>query len=114
MHPLDLAAHPMNGLFRDEPDYTAYSFAANQVPLDEVVPQASTLKGMAKKWALASARMSNSNLPDTVDPDFMRHVNWYAMKGFNSPLPGERRVLSPEQVRQHSSEHSRGNTLDVD
>jgi hypothetical protein len=114
MHPLDLAAHPMNSLFQNEPDYTAYSFVPNQVPLDEVVPQASTLKGMAKKWALASAAMPKSNLPDAADPDFMRHVNWYAMKGFNSPLPGERRVLSPEQVRRNSLESPRLNTPDTD
>jgi hypothetical protein len=102
MHPLDLAAHPMRSLFQDDRDNAPYDFVPNRVPLDAIVPQTTALNGNARAWAIASARMVHSNVPDTVDANFMRHVNWYAMKGFNSPLPGERRVLSPEEVLRAS------------
>ncbi len=114
MHPLDAATHPMTKLFQDEPDYTPYNFVPNSVPLDSVVPQMSALQGMAKKWALACAKMPKSVIPDTVDANFMRHVNWYTMKGFASPLPGEHRVLSPEEVLRSSKHHSAANASDED
>jgi hypothetical protein len=59
---------------------TPYTALPNQIPLDELNPSASVLRGMARRLALASARQ-NFKEPDRIDDDLMNRATWASVKG---------------------------------
>lgn len=102
MNQMDMAVEPtsMKHVFRNRPDRTRFKALPNQVPLDELNPQVSALKGLQKEWALASARMDFSK-PDAADENMLNRVIWYSTKGFDKPYPGDSRVLVPQEVHAY-------------
>ncbi|MGG5253612.1 bifunctional YncE family protein/alkaline phosphatase family protein [Neobacillus sp. SM06] len=117
MNQNDAAAEPMSEIFTNKPDFTPYTFEANQIPLDTLNGQpnsntaalASTEKvtpetqELSKKWT----EWSNKNKdkltgrkasPDDVNANMLNHAVWYATKGFDKPYPGEKNVHTPDEV----------------
>ncbi|WP_342044503.1 bifunctional YncE family protein/alkaline phosphatase family protein [Bacillus sp. OTU530] len=119
MNQNDAAAEPMSELFTDHPDLTPYTFEPNQIPLDtlngqpdantaalantaQVTPEA---KELSKQWT----EWSNKNKdkltgkhasPDEINANMLNHSVWYATKGFDKPYPGEKKVLTPDEVEK--------------
>ncbi|TVX98972.1 bifunctional YncE family protein/alkaline phosphatase family protein [Paenibacillus cremeus] len=121
MNQNDAAAVPMSELFTDEPDFTPYTFEPNHIALDTLngtpgsdkpaIPtytppqQTATtdIQALEKLWTEWSDQnkehFSGKNAsPDSVDASMLNHVTWYATKGFNTPYPGEQKVLTPSDV----------------
>jgi len=57
MSQFDLVAMPMTDCFTDKPDFTSYKALPNQIPLDQMNPKLSTLKGRQLYWAKKSMAM---------------------------------------------------------
>jgi len=48
-----------------------------------------TIANMKKKKQIFAGRQ---NIPDSEDPDTVRHYNWYEATGFTVPFPGDTKV----------------------
>jgi hypothetical protein len=120
MNQNDAAAEPMSELFTNRPDFTPYTVAPNEIPLDTLngdpnadkspvlasTPQPTPQEqGLAKQWT----EWSNKNKdkftgknasPDEVNANMLNHSVWYATKGFDKPYPGENKVHTPDEVEQ--------------
>jgi YVTN family beta-propeller protein len=122
MNQMDMAATPMRDLFTTTPNFAPYNVIANQIPLNEMNPgstvqPASTTSAapttttasmtpMQKLWADASDAMKFTNpktAPDQSDWNVLNHAIWYATKGYNTPYPGEQKVITPAEALQQSS-----------
>jgi YVTN family beta-propeller protein len=121
MNQMDAAATPMSELFTTKPDLRPFDVVANQIPLDQMnpgstaqptsgmspAPQAATasMTPMQKLWVDASDAMKftdPSTPPDQSDWNVLNHAIWYATKGYDTPYPGDQKVLSPSEA---SSRH---------
>jgi hypothetical protein len=125
MNQMDMAATPMRDLFTTTPNFAPFDVVANQIPLDEMNPgstvqPASTTSAaptttttttrasmtpMQKLWADASDAMKFTDPttpPDQADWNVLNHAIWYATKGYNTPYPGEQKVLTPSEVAPHN------------
>jgi YVTN family beta-propeller protein len=102
MNQMDLAVSPtsMRSVFTDNPDFAPYDVRPNLIALDEMNPAPTALRGVAQKWAIASAKLDFS-APDRADGDLLNRAIWYATKGFDKAYPGDTRVLSPDEVHSH-------------
>jgi len=117
MNQNDAAAIPMSEIFTDNPDFTPYQVLANNVPLDTLNGQPGSdsyaLSGtaqatpatqeLAKEWTDWSNKYKDDlsgkkPYPDKANANMMNHAIWYATKGFDTPFPGEKSVLTPNQV----------------
>ncbi len=104
MNQMDLAATPMWDLFTSTPDLTPYDALDNQVPLDTMNPETSSLTGIERAWAETSSGMGFATQadiaegPDAKDENILNHAIWYGTRGFDVPYPGETRVLWPHEV----------------
>lgn len=83
----DAIANPMTECFTSVPDYTPYTALPANIPLDEMNPGLSSLKGRALHFA------KKSMLPvfDRVDSghdDLLNRILWFAEKG-NTPYPAK-------------------------
>jgi phospholipase C len=85
----DLAAEPMFSVFTSEPDFSAYTALRNEVPLDEMNPPRSALRGLARELAEASERMNFSE-PDVAPEDVLNRAVWHSVKGYETPYPARR------------------------
>ena len=94
----DLIANDMRSSFSDTPDFTAYTAVEPKQDLFERNPAALSLKGPAKRAALASARM-RWDIPDAVPSDELNRILWHDAKGWQTPFPGVRQsVFAPMSV----------------
>lgn len=100
MNQIDMAVEQdsMRHVFTTKADFTTYRARPNLIPLDELNPAVSALKGVERDWAIASSRM-NFSQPDAADEDLLNRAIWYSTTGFKRPYPGDKRVLSPRQVK---------------
>lgn len=108
MNQLDLAATPMYSVFTDEPDFTPYSVRPNTVALDTFNPSAPVAQAedtasqpaLAAAWLSAAATTSGplDGKMDQANPELVKRAIWYSIKGYDSPLPGDDRVLWPHEV----------------
>jgi hypothetical protein len=107
MTQMDMASDPlsMKYVFTDVPDFTPFTALSNQVALNTMNPRLGSLNGLEKEWALAMYKQDFSKL-DAADPHLLNRVIWYSTKGFDHPLPGDDRVLYPDEV--HSYLKARG------
>ena len=104
MQPLtqfDLVASPMFDAFQNTPDLTPYDYVAAVIPLDQG-PGLPTGKTMAytplqKAWFKATAEVMKGKYDkaDSVDPNFLNHVIWYATTNWTRPYPGESKIMMP-------------------
>jgi YVTN family beta-propeller protein len=90
MNQLDLSATPLRDCFRAKPDLTPYTAVANRVPLDEMNPPLSRLKGRARYWAKKSLELDFAR-EDEADEETLNRILWHSVRGYDTPYP-ERRV----------------------
>ncbi|GMA66010.1 alkaline phosphatase family protein [Alicyclobacillus fastidiosus] len=102
MNQMDAAATPMRDAFTDKPDFTPYNVVANQIPLNQMNPSPtaipSTSAGVVQKaWATTAKQMFKGTPQDEDHPNeaLLNRDIWYSAKGFNTPYPGDKKVLLP-------------------
>ena len=94
----DLIANDMRASFTDTADLTRYVSVIPKHDLFELNPAASTLRGEARKGALASAAM-RWDVPDAVPSAVLNRITWHSIKGWHVPYPAPRRAaFSPFQL----------------
>ncbi len=86
MTQFDLVAEPMTDCFTDIPDYTPYTAVPNQIPLDQMNPKLSSLKGKQLYWAKKSMSMPLDEV-DEAEDDVLNRIIWFAVKGYDVPYP---------------------------
>ncbi len=95
MNQLDLAAAPLRGGFRAEPDLSPYAALPNRVPLDERNPPLAALEGEARRWAEASMALDLDDA-DEADEGTFNRILWHASRG-EAPYP--ERFVGPRSER---------------
>jgi hypothetical protein len=87
MNQLDATATPMFDCFTNQPDLTPFTSVPNQVPLDQMNPEAKKVSDpLLRKHAYASARLP-LNRPDQCPEDLLNRILWHAMKGSQAAFP---------------------------
>jgi hypothetical protein len=86
LNQIDMASTPMLNAFMDKPDLTPYTVRPNQVPLDEMNPNLTALRGKQRYWAQQSMRLPLDE-PDEADEDTLNRILWHSVKGYNTPYP---------------------------
>ena len=86
MSQFDLVAEPMTDCFTDKPDFTPYKALPNRIPLDQMNPKLSTLKGRQLYWAKKSMEMPLDEMDEAEDDD-LNKIIWYAVRGYDVPYP---------------------------
>jgi len=86
MTQFDLVAEPMTDCFTDKPDLTPYTARPNIIPLDQMNPKLSTLKGKQLYWARKSMAMPLDEA-DEAEDDVLNRIIWYAVRGYDTPYP---------------------------
>ena len=80
MNQYDMAAEPMFSLFTTAPDLTPYAALKNNIPLDEMNPPVSGLRGLRRRYAIASSKMDFSE-PDANPAELLNRIIWHSVKG---------------------------------
>jgi hypothetical protein len=78
MHAMDSMAPLMTACFKSRPDGRPYTALPVSVPLDELNPPASSLRGEARRLAMLSARQ-NWKVPDAVHERTLNRATWSAV-----------------------------------
>ncbi len=86
MTQLDLGAIPMDDCFMETPDLTPYSARANIIPLDEMNPDVTALRGKQRYYAEQSIKMPLDDI-DEADEGLFNRVIWHSVKGYQTPYP---------------------------
>jgi hypothetical protein len=86
MSQFDLMATPMVDCFTDQPDFTPYIAVPNQIPLDQMNPKLSMLKGKQLYWAKKSMKLPLEEV-DEADDDDLNKIIWYSVRGYDVPYP---------------------------
>jgi len=87
MNQMDATATPMFDCFMDTPDFTPFTAAANNVPLDQMNPEPKKVAdALLRKYAYASARLPLAKV-DQCPEDLLNRILWHAMKGPQAPYP---------------------------
>jgi hypothetical protein len=86
MNQMDALAPVMRECFTEEPDFTPYTCLENRVPLDEMNPPKSALKGKVRYWAEMSLRQDFEGF-DRADEDVLNRILWHSVKGVDKPYP---------------------------
>ena len=118
MNQEDRAAQPMFDAFTNTPDFTPYTYQPNQVPLTTGAPGYASTSTAAPAAASASAvpasaqpvyrqwvvwsrqgRFNGSHaMQDWANPAQLNRLDWYTSHGWTTPYPGDKAVLTPDQV----------------
>jgi YVTN family beta-propeller protein len=80
MNIMDATAKPMFDCFSGQADLTSYKSLENQIPLDEMNPPLSALKGTALHFAERSLEPQFDGI-DSGNDELFNRILWYAMKG---------------------------------
>jgi len=80
MNIMDATAMPMFDCFSQQADLTPYKALDNLIPLDEMNPKMSSLKGTALHYAQKSMEPQFDGI-DSGDDDLFNRILWFAMKG---------------------------------
>ena len=75
----DATATPLFDVFTNHPDFSSYTAVKNQIPLDEMNPPLSALKGKEKAYAKASALMAQKDI-DAGDDALFNRIIWSSVK----------------------------------
>lgn len=87
MNQMDATASPMFDCFTSTPDFTPFESVANNVPLDQMNPQARKISDpLLRKDAYISARLP-LKLPDQCPEDVLNQILWRSAKGSQEPYP---------------------------
>jgi YVTN family beta-propeller protein len=80
MNIMDATAKPMFDCFTNQSDLTSYKTLKNRIPLDEMNPPLTALKGAALHFAEKSMEPQFDGI-DSGDDDLFNRILWFAMKG---------------------------------
>jgi YVTN family beta-propeller protein len=80
MNIMDATALPMFNCFTNKPSAQTYSVLNNRVPINDVNPKLSSLKGAARHYAKLSLRPEYDHI-DGGNDDIMNRILWFAAKG---------------------------------
>jgi YVTN family beta-propeller protein len=121
MNQFDLVASPMTTAFYQVApptgSYVPWTHVANQIPLEQGVPNAALpkelggaasassttedpkVKALRRAWEEKKTEIFAGKLtkPDSEDPDTVNHMNWYMATDFKRPYPGEKVVRPPTE-----------------
>jgi hypothetical protein len=87
MNQMDATATPMTACFTEAPDFTPFTAATNNVPLDEMNPAPKKISDpLLRKNAYASARLPLEEV-DKCPEDAFNRILWHALKGSGAPYP---------------------------
>jgi hypothetical protein len=86
MSQFDLTAEPMTDCFTDQPDFAPFKALPNQIPLDQMNPKLTSLRGKPLYWAKKSLELPLDEA-DEADEDELNRIVWYAVKGYDVPYP---------------------------
>jgi hypothetical protein len=81
----DAIANPMADCFTGEKNLIPYKSVQNNIPLDEMNPQLSSLTGKALHYAKKSMLPEFDGI-DSGNDDLMNRILWFSSKG-NTPYP---------------------------
>lgn len=98
MNQMDLAAVPIRDAFTNNPDFTPYRARPNLIPLDTMPLPLAQQTSVQRAWSKWASRQAFNDLPERMDMGKLNHATWYATEGFDTPYPGESRVLRPSEV----------------
>jgi YVTN family beta-propeller protein len=87
MNIMDASANPMFDVFSSKPDYTPYRGLKNKIPLDEMNPPLSALKGRQRAYAVASMKMAQLGI-DAGSDDLLNRIIWSSVKS-KTPYPAK-------------------------
>jgi hypothetical protein len=88
MNQMDGAASLMTACFTDKPDFTPYTCLPNRVPLDELNPPLSSLRGKQRYWAQKSQEIP-WHIVDGAQEDTLNRILWHAVRGVDAPYPSQ-------------------------
>ena len=83
----DAIANPMTDCFVTTPDMTPYQAVPNNIPIDEMNPQLTSLRGKALHYAKKSMLPEFDGV-DSGDDDLLNRILWFAAKG-TTPYPAK-------------------------
>ena len=104
MNQNDLVASPMYEIFTDNPpaaNFLPWNHVQNELPLDlgttaklQLPTKDPKVLALQAGWLKKKAEIfaGKYHIPDSEDPDTVRHYNWYEATGFVVPFPGEKTV----------------------
>jgi len=87
----DLIASDMRAAFTSHPDYTPYTAVEPRQSLYELNPPLQSLRGPARRAALASMKM-RFDIPDAAPSERLNRILWAQVRGWNVPYPTVRRA----------------------
>lgn len=85
MNRFDRTATPMTACFQNEPDERPFTHLANKIPLDQLNPPTASLKGEARKLALACANLDWTEV-DRANATVVARSVWLAQRP-GQPFP---------------------------
>ena len=80
------AARAMHSIFTEKADLAPYQHLTPQVPLDEMNPQLTALRGRQRWAAEQSLHMDFSDV-DRNPPDMLNRILWWDSRGYDQPYP---------------------------
>lgn len=86
MNKFDLSAEAMTQCFTDKPDFSPYKAVPNNIPLDDLNPELTSLSGAQLYWAQKSLEQDLADI-DRIDEDTFNRIIWHAVKGYDRPYP---------------------------
>jgi YVTN family beta-propeller protein len=116
MNQNDLVASPMFEIFTSNPpaaNFLPWTHVQNDIPLDmgtvakmKLPTNDPKVQVLQAGWLKKKAEIFGGkyHIPDSEDPEIVRHYNWYEATGFVVPYPGEK------TVRPASDFHKRART----
>jgi YVTN family beta-propeller protein len=89
MSQFDLIALPMEDCFTVKPDFTSYVPLPNNIPLDEMNPELSSISGKQLQWAKKSMalRLDYNDDLKYAEEIMLNRILWYSVKGYDVPYP---------------------------
>ncbi len=86
MNQIDAASPLMTDCFTKTVDLAPYTARKNNVPLDQLNPPKTALRGEALHWAKKSEQQDFAKI-DAADEDTLNRILWFAAKGPDAPYP---------------------------
>jgi YVTN family beta-propeller protein len=86
MNQLDAMAPTMEDAFTSKADLTPYKHVPNNIPLDQMNPPKSALRGLMLELAEQSERLPLEE-PDRADENTLNRIVWHSVKGPDAPYP---------------------------
>ncbi len=94
MNRFDRSATSLAACFTDRPDYTPFTHRPNRIPLDEMNPRPTSLRGEARRLAEASDKLDWSDI-DRADAATVSRAVWHATTN-GKPFPWRHFSANPE------------------